>query len=35
LKRWDIVQFTGIADEAGRLRILKESQVTLLNQRQS
>ncbi len=31
LKRWDIVQFTGIADEAGRLRILKESQVTLLN----
>src|SRR3990170_1701673 len=31
LKRWDIVQFTGIADEAGRLRILKESGVILLN----
>ena len=32
LKRWDIVQFTGIADEAGRLRILKEPEVILLNQ---
>jgi len=31
LKRWDIVQFSGIADETGRLRILKESEVTLLN----
>ena len=35
LKRWDIVQFSGIADEAGGLRILKESQVTLLNHCQS
>ena len=35
LKRWDIVQFSGIADEAGGLRILKESQVTLLNHYQS
>lgn len=31
LKRWDIVQFTGIADKSGRMRVLKESGVTLLN----
>ena len=32
LKRWDIVQFSGLDDKTERLRILKESEVTLLNQ---